>query len=285
MKTKLSIFIFFILGYSSCVDIIDLELESSEPHPMIEAYIDYNNFAAVSVTMSAAYNDVIDYSQVEATVTLYNGRGDSEVLQLNDSLGFYQGAKFYGLPNEVYNLSVQIDTSLFEVESSISSPIAIDSIQCEYNEDLSQFFQASQEEETDEVTYDSLYDVNVFYTDILDEDNFYLLRLAQNGVIKIDYNLANDRDVDGESMRSMFIEGLALTDTITIYLYSLDKGAYTYYEGLSDLGNSDIPYNPTSNISGNTEVSGFFSARYVNRESFILEDLVVFPNEENSMQP
>lgn len=283
MKTKLIIFLSFILGLLSCVDVIDLQLESSEPHPVIEAYIDNKSFATVSVTMSAAYNDVIDYSQVDATITLSNSQGDSEVLQLNDSIDLYQGSKLRGMPNETYNLSVQIDTALFVVESSISSAVAIDSIQCEYNADLSQFFQASQEEEeTDEVTYDSLYDINVFYTDILAEENYYLLRLAQNNEIKIGYNLANDRDVDGEPMRSMFIEGLALTDTITIHLYSLDKGAYTYYEGLSDLGNSDIPYNPYTNIIGDVEVLGFFAAHYISQQSFILGDVVVFPDEADN---
>lgn len=284
MKTKLIIFTTAILGLFSCVDIIDLDIDSSKSRPVIEAYINDKGFATASVTLSAAYDDVLDFSQLDAIITLSNSNGESEVLELIDTLNIYQGSVIKGKPNETYLLNFQIDTSVFDVESSISSPISIDSINCEYNLEMSKLIQKfPQEEESDEPFYDSLYDISVYYTDIVDEENYYLVRLAHNGDINIDYrNLSDDKDTDGESRYSLFMEGLAITDTVTIHLYSLDKGGYTYYEGLNDLGNSDIPYNPYTNIVGTTDVLGFFSARFVTQETFIVRDIATFEESEEA---
>lgn len=282
MKQSIITYLILLLATSACIDVIDLDLESSQSCVVVEGYIEQGNFARVFLTESAAYDDVVNYDALAANVTISDSQGNSELLSLSDDKTFYVGRTLVGKEDETYTLDIMVDTVKYSAESYLPAAVAFDSVTCEYNVQLSEFMQlgaGGQAEEGEEV-YDSLYNISLYYSDIAGQDNYYLARLAHGDMLLEGYSLSSDKNEDGEQQQSIFIEGYHLSDTATIYLYSIDKESYNYYQGLSDLGNSDIPYNPTSNIVSNCDVLGFFSAQYLTITSFIIEDRAIFPPSE-----
>lgn len=278
MKNYTILFLFLTLLLNSCVDIIELDLNSSEPHPVIEAYLDSDNAALVSVTMSAPYNGVIDFSQVDALITLSDELGNSEVLKRNSDTACYSGSEIIGSGGREYFLDVQIDSMHYTSVSRMPTPVRIDSVTIVYNKTLSELMQMSPDRDSDDgsIVYDSAYDIAVHYTDNPDEDNFYLTRLTRNQEMLMGYNLTSDVGSNGEPLRSIFIEGFSMSDTMHVALYSIPKDSYEYYQGLSDLGGSDIPYNPYTNIEGEDVVLGFFSTRCIETTSRLMIDWARF---------
>lgn len=254
-----------------------MELDSSTKRPVIEGYIEQDSYARVYVTQSAAYNDVLDFTPLDADVTLSDSYGNFEQLFLSEDSSCYEGNTITGKEDESYSLNVVIDDSEFDVESHLPVAISFDSIKCEYNKELSELLQLSREfAPADEESYDSLYTFTLFYQDPPGQDNFYLARIKRFSEFLGEYRLSDDKNRDGEQMVSLLIEEFHLSNTATIFLYSIDEAAYNYYQGLDDLGSSDTPYNPGTNIVSDSDVLGFFSAQYLISASFVIEDKAVF---------
>lgn len=277
MRQQYYICILSLIALISCVDVIDMELDSSTKRPVIEGYIEQDSYARVYVTQSAAYNDVIDFTPLDADVTLSDSYGNFEQLFLSEDSSCYEGNTITGKEDESYSLNVVIDDSEFDVESHLPVAISFDSIKCEYNKELSELMQMSREfAPSDEESYDSLYTFTLFYQDPPGQDNFYLARIKRYSEFLGEYRLSDDKNRDGEQMVSLLIEEFHLSNTATIFLYSIDEAAYNYYQGLDDLGSSDTPYNPGTNIVSDSDVLGFFSAQYLISTSFVIEDKAVF---------
>lgn len=273
--------ILLLIGSLSCVDVIDMQLDSSTNRPVIEGYIEQDSYAKVFVTQSAAFNDVIDFTALDADVIISDSQGNSEQLLLSENKEYYEGSTIIGHENENYILNVTIDDSEFAVESHLPVAISFDSIKCVYNKELSELMQLSREyAPADEDSYDSLYTFTIFFQDSPGQDNYYLTRIKRFSEYLGEYRLLNDKNNDGEQMVSVLIEEFHLSNTATIFLYSIDKAAYNYYQGLDDLGSSDTPYNPGTNIMSTSDVLGFFSAQYLISTNFIIEDKAVFPPTE-----
>jgi hypothetical protein len=117
-----------------------------------------------------------------------------------------------------------------------------------------------------------MHQINVDFIDPADIKNYYRLVDIVNGK-----SLGNDLVTSDELSQGKKIEGtlvydekdLKVGDTLTLWLETVDKGVYTYFNTAS-LSNQDsaTPANPVSNISN--KALGYFNACAVRKKSIVI---------------
>ncbi len=119
---------------------------------------------------------------------------------------------------------------------------------------------------------DTVYMVEYFSVDNVNEVNHYRLRIWINSEEQTDfYYIGNDDLINGQAYNAPFFGADAhKNDTVKIELIALDKPNYTYlYTLSSNASNSTAPANPTSNLTGNA--IGYFGAFSTDTMSVVIQ--------------
>lgn len=238
-----------LLVLASCQDVIDVDLNSSNPRYVIEGEI--NNSAGpyyVHITRSKNFDEDNNFPVVDdAMVTVTDVEEDiTERLQFVD--GVYQTSSLTGEPGHTYHLEVRTADQVFTASSTIPEQvIGIDSLYIGSSEwDASEFFATAT------------------YMDPEGKGNYYRFRQWINGrlmglsiVTNDDFNdgrlntLILEYDIEEESGRPPIQTG----DHIQVEMQCIDKGVYDYYRTLENASGGDgggwhSPANPVGNING-----------------------------------
>lgn len=259
--------LFVSLLLVGCTKEIDIDLNDSDPHIVIEGEVGEGTGPhTVRITRTVNFDEPNDFPAVTgATVVLADDLGNSIALTEVVS-GVYQTSALDGQQGQRYNLSVVAEGVSYEAVSDMPVLVPLDSIG---------FAEASgfgggggggspgggggsAEPEYTPIAY---------FTDPSDHTNFYRLITFVNGVREEGSYVRDDRLTNGVHV-SVRLIGITVQegDLVRVELQCIDEAVHRYFETIANTGGgpggSDAPANPESNISGGA--LGYFSARSTN---------------------
>ncbi len=261
MKTKFYIYILLIsaFAFSSCEKVIDVNLNDADPRVVIEGKLtteEGNNYISISKT-SNFYSDELPVSITGAEVEVSDLDGNVFIFDEVYS-GIYRNNTFTAKSYNKYKLHISSDNKTYESTSETFYPVKIDSIAIEENN-----FGPKGGNKDDELHYK----VTCYFTDKLNEDNFYRLRIFINGEFVSGFFCINDNFFDGKTIPYAFGNiSLEDGDVVMVELLGIDEANYDYFYMLQQLvndGENITPGNPPSNIIG--DAIGVFGASSLDR--------------------
>lgn len=258
-----------IIGFTSCVEVIDLELDGrNSPLTIIEAHIvDRKDFSFVKLSNSLDFYDPKAPPPISgANVTLSDDLGNTQLfVEDSDSLGLYlpKDTTFAGQIGQTYHLKVEVKNQTFTASSVLYPTIEIDSLVVNEVKDVP-------------FREDGYY-VGFYAIEPQDQDNWYLWKTAVNGVYFSSFGdlmFASDEFVKGSIENLELPFAFQLGDTVLFEQYSITKEVFDYYDQLSEIYFNDgglfspPPANPQSNIKGGA-LGIFITSAMVSEEIII----------------
>jgi hypothetical protein len=253
---------------ASCQKVIQVDLNSANPAIVIEGGItDTTNGAIVRITKTADYFNGTSLPEVSgATVQITDKEGNTT--NLIETLLPINGtpAKVYLAQNitpkhgEIYTLSVLAEGKSYTAQSSMLTPVKIDSIK---------FLKGLRPRQGGAIPPMV---AHCYFKDPKGIANYYRLRihlLNRQTTKQIEgYNLREDTFFDGNENDFSFDNmDLQSGDKIEVQLISIDNMVYDYFKTLANIvsggggASSSSPANPNSNLSNNA--LGYFAAESI----------------------
>lgn len=256
MRNTTLILLASIFLFSSCEEVIEIDLNSSNPQVVIEAQLQEGQHPfAVQISETTDYFDSAPTVFIDnATVLLSDNEGESINIPLSDN-GRYE-AVVEAIAGKTYTLEVNIDGERYLASSFLPEQVEILGLETQFQE-ANAFL-------------DEGYLLFTRFEDDPDRTNYYRFLHAVNDTLQ---NEGNDLQVLDDGL---FNGGLARVplfqkifnsgEVVNVMLYHIDEASYDYYSSLSDIVGEDggpnsgsaAPGNPTTNWSNNA--LGFFSA-------------------------
>jgi hypothetical protein len=238
--------------FSSCQDVIELELENVAPRLVVEANIS-DQVGPYTVNLSETgdfYKKNTFPPRTGATVIIFDDSGNRETLT-EVAPGIYETSSIQGVRGSTYTIEISSEGKNYIASSKIPDQILpIDTIISEFLEES--FFQ------------DEGYFVTLFAQDIPLVKNYYRYKVFVNGKVYVFYQDEEDEDEvkddniyldqdkfhDGLIFETTFPQKLSPGDSVTIEMYHINKGSFDYYRSLLDaIGAAGVaPSNPISNF-------------------------------------
>ncbi|MCI4671459.1 MAG: DUF4249 domain-containing protein [Bacteroidia bacterium] len=253
------------LFFVSCEEVIEIDLNESEPAIVIEALLkDVANGNQVIISETGSYFDPGEFPTVSgATVRLIDQEGNEEILQESEP-GTYPIVETLAQAGETYTLKVEAENQVFEANSVMQVPFAIDSL--EFQERNGPFGVGADDGQL----------IVIRFEDPVGDDNFLLFEAEINGELQSDLALYDGRQTDGLSARVPFFTlSVESGDSVKLFTYAIDQETYDYYNALVELvgtgfggGNSATPANPESNWSNGA--LGFFGTLAVSELEIVV---------------
>lgn len=231
---------------TSCEDLIDLNLNDSEPRYVIEAEL--NNLSTdhiIQISQTVNVNEAVPSKEVNnAHVYVSDSKGYRyDFISIGN--GTYENKGFKPNTGETYNLSVQIEDNLYEATSTMPQYVEVDSIGFV----------------TETIFGDDYILVVLNFQDPAGVPNYYKYNLSVNGQTHQFVMVSSDKYNDGltvEHRLSNKDNDLATGDNINLIRSTIDYPVYKYWSEyqVTNLASAS-PSNPTSNISNGA--LGYFS--------------------------
>lgn len=248
----------------SCEEVIEIDLNSSNPVLVAEGTIENDSIAIIKLTYTSDYfNNEKSPVEENATVVLMSDDNNSEILTYVAD-GIYKGSGLIGEVGKTYNLSVTTEKGEYNAQSTLMPPSEIYDIVVSE----SSFQRPGQSEIT--------YSIELKFKDVSSAKDYYMMKFFVNGIFD-SYGLVDDEIfINGDTIHYPVVQKTYYeNDEIFIKLHSVDFETYKYYSQLNDaisegmgLGGSSTPYNPASNFGKN--VLGYFAAW-----SYVSETVVI----------
>ncbi len=251
--------------FSSCRDIINIELDSIEPKLVIDgAVTDTNDTLVIQLSKSVDYFEPGVYPIVSgAIITVSENLGDTR--QLNESSPGVYSEYLPGIEGNEYTLTVDLEGKEYTAEVKMPHKVFIDSVSIEPTPDY--------------LDFSGGYLVNCHFNDPSGVENYYRLKVSNiNELSEPDdvIYVYDDAFVDGNEITLQWDEEQFLPhDTVIVELQTLAESTYEYYRTLALLfeggmiGNAN-PANPISNLSNGS--LGYFGAYTMSRDTIIIQE-------------
>ncbi len=243
-KVFFSLFVIYI--FSGCKKIINVDLQNTAAQLVIEGTVTNTNSASVSITKSITFSSDNTFPAVTgAIVSITDNTGN--VFSLKETTqGNYSNANLIGVPGKTYNLSVNVNGTVYTSSSTMPKQVNLDTLLFE------------------EIAFGSkfIWIVKPQYFDPPEIGNYYKFIEKINNVRNPTLWVWEDKFTNnGISTRPLIQQDsvINLKDTIEIEMQCIDRNVFRYFVALQSLKqNSSTPANPDTNISGG--VLGYFSA-------------------------
>ncbi|MCJ8209745.1 DUF4249 domain-containing protein [Mucilaginibacter sp. RS28] len=264
MKRILYNLLFFsiVALVTSCQDVIDLKVNSSDSQIVIEGNItDQPGTQTIKISKSVSYTSSNTYPAVTgAKVVVTDSKGNT--LSFVESVpGTYTFGPFKGEPGNTYTLNVNINGNTYTAVSTMPQPVKIDSLGLK------------------EINFGGKgnFYPEVHYQDPANIANYYRYVMYINGVLTKRIYSESDRLTNGKAVtETLFYDTdednkkLEKGDKVDVEMQCIDQSVYTYWHTLdaqnqNGPGGGTAPGNPPSNISN--KALGYFSAHAVSKAS------------------
>jgi hypothetical protein len=127
MTNKLWIII-LLLSFISCEEVIDIDLEESEPRIVIDANITDSSPCFIMLTESQGFNNNKPYRRISgAAIELSDDRGNKETVKETKEKGIYMSL-MTGRTGRTYTLNVSAGGQKYEAKAAIPEAVPIDSL-------------------------------------------------------------------------------------------------------------------------------------------------------------
>lgn len=253
----------------SCEKVIDVDLNTANPAPVFEAYIENDSFCYVKATWTSSFYDNSSSPAIEnATLNIKDQTGANENLN-HIGNGIYRGSNLKGIIGNSYTLSANVEGKMYTASSTMPPLTPIDSCSVQ---DRGSFFGAGQPGAAPK------YWVFINYTDPANYDNYYAVQTTYYDSVEAkyttDYRVVDDNLTDGISTRSFTtFESFESGDTVIVQFASIDYSTHLYFKTLGDAiagaGFASVaPANPTTNFSEGA--LGYFGAWSKDKIQYII---------------
>lgn len=242
--------------FSSCEEVIDLNLDSAGPRTVIEANLnDLSSDQKIRISKTVAFGVNGKNTPVEHASVIVRSSAQEEIIFIYDRDGYYRSQNFVVKPEISYFLEVKSEGVTYVAQSQMPTYVAIDSIG---------------------ITMEKTFNEERFYptftfNDPLGVKNYYLYEIGINGSPIRFSAVYDDKYNDGKYVTHEISDrtlDLELNDEVKVVRYCIDENVYKYWNDFqsADPGGA-APGNPTSNISNNA--LGYFSVASATQHDFI----------------
>ena len=236
-----------IILFASCEDVIDLPLAEGPKRLVIDANINWTkdssgkspgNEQAIKLTETVGYYDLTIPPATGAAVRITNSTGDVTDFIEDGASGIYRTSSFVPALNETYTLSIEYKGETFSAEETLMPVANIDSIS----------------QSTDDFFGEEVIRVDFYYTDPIDEENYYVNQFNYDFDYPLDtYRAFSDEFTNGNTT-SVFEQddSLEAGQELILYFYGASKTFYNYTDLLLEQITSGGPFStPPASVKGN----------------------------------
>lgn len=258
MKTIQHIFFLTIslLMFTSCEDVIELDLETTENQLVIEATLDASQqLATVSISQSNDFYDNSDLERISgASIFLQNENGTTYTLE-EISAGTYRAENVESNPGDQFTIQVGLEDQSYEASSQV--PSSVDLKEIEITEDA---IELPFDDDEGSIA------LSVSWDDPAGIENYYRVRSYVDNIYQADFYtiLKDDFIGDGDEISLPLRDRFEENTTVSLELLSTDENYYDYFFQVSSVAGdgaaSTTPYNPEGNFS--PKVLGYFGIYY-----------------------
>ena len=244
--------------FTSCEDVIDINLNEADPRYVIDANINnLSNNQVIKISQTVSFNSSMPSKPIDgATVVVSDNKGRSYSFQSIGN-GEYRALNFRPVEKSTYTLKVNIGNESFTASSYMHPYVQVDSIGI------------VEDEVFDEIKYA----VNLKFHDPKGEDNYYKYSISVNEGKKQFARVFSDKFNDGLFVTHQLTNrdnSIALGDSVFVERYVIDKDVFKYWNELQSINpGSAAPANPTSNISNGA--LGYFSVSSARTYNFFIK--------------
>lgn len=243
MKILKYLLITLAFTFYSCEEMVTLDLDTAKPRLVVDAAINWemgtlgNNQQIKLTTTTGFYApNVPIVSGATVFITNLNTNAVFIFSELNND-GIYYCNDFVPTIGHEYELTIETNNEIYKAKETLTKGVVIDKI--EQKEDGG--FMRDQ------------YEVNVFYTDIANEDNFYLIRYLPDYAVVPNFSTSEDQFYQGNQFNGIFSsEDLQEGTEIDITLYGISQQYFNYMEILDSVLGSGNPFGSApATVKGN----------------------------------
>ena len=227
-KTIIILFgIFFFLV--SCEDVIEIDLPTSEPQLVIEAFINWqkdtsgeNQSIKLSLTSPFFAEDIPPATG--ATVSIRNSEGLIFNFDEAATEGLYVNTTFFPELNMQYQLEIVYNGETYQGMEILKPVSSIDFVE--------------QEDEGGFLGEDI--EIKAYYTDPGNEENYYLYKFLNSSQDELELEVYKDEFINGNQIFAYYSsEDISPNDEIEITTYGVSKRFYEYFFLLKQQTDSD----------------------------------------------
>ena len=258
----------FLLLLTNCEEVIQVDLENTEPKIVIEANISNdpeNNI--VRITKSTDFYTPSEYETVsDAEIFVTDENGGSFPFAETEP-GTYKNNNLITREGIKYSISVRVGDQTYIASSSMQKPLILDSIAAK----------GEKRPFRDELDYE----YHVYFQDNLGIEDFARFRLfingdLQNRIFRYDDRLTDGNYIDFDRFFFEPKEDVKPGDIITIDMLTIDKITFDYFDTLNRVtASSRGPFSSTSPsipiTNWNNDALGYFSAYSIATQSVTIE--------------
>ena len=240
-KLSLFLILFSTLLFTSCEDVIDVDLDSSSERLVIDAEILWKKQTdgtqqEIKLSRLTNYYETETIKVSDAQVLIKNSAGESFIFQETEEEGTYKCTDFFPQLLETYTLEIVVDEELYTATETLIPVPEINRIE---QDDEGGFL-------GDEI------EVSFFYNDPVEETNFYLTDVRTTFLPLPEYNLTDDDFYNGNEIEDSFSdEDLEVGDDIRITFRGISASFYNYMNLILETTSGNPFSTPPANIRGN----------------------------------
>jgi len=271
MKRYLTLILIIITIVTSCEEIIDIDLNTSDEGFVVEASVCKDSVSIVRLSRTVSYFSPEEPSYIEdATVIISDGTA-SEQLNYTGN-GYYTGSAVRGVEERTYSIEIIHNGISYQGSSFMPREPLINSVS--YSKSSSQSILNPFGE--------TVFSIDCEFSDDINQDNYYLVRFSDSeGSLLERYYLLTEEKTNSGSIEyengnisfseSIFYDG----GEIEVKVFAVDEYIYNYFLQLTDVLfwkkriTPPATYNPASNI--NNGALGYFAAWSYDSQMLILE--------------
>jgi len=188
------IIVFVLVTFTSCTDVVDVDVPEAAPRLVVEASIDWEkgtqgNEQFIKLSMSTPFFDNLSNASVSgASVKITNNTTNQEFVFTDQGAGIYATTTFVPVLNQSYTLEINYQGETYIAEEVMTPVVDIDEIS-----------QATIGGFDDEAL-----EVDIYFNDPPNEENFYLFRFEEEGDLLPELLVIPDEFTDGNRMKAFF---------------------------------------------------------------------------------
>lgn len=239
-KVLFSLVITSSLLFTSCEEVIDLDLDQYEKRVVIDANIfvgetDYNK---IRMYYSAPFY-ATEYEYIStATIVIKDLNSNLEFPFQYTENGYYENDNFNPSKNNEYELNIAYNNKIYKSFSKVTEAPIIENIEQINNAGFS----------------GKDYEIRFYYQDDPNEENYYLKQETDPEETK--FSVGNDQFTNGNLVYELYFgKEDQLGDTIRFSLAKIDKAYYNYLNKMfSNAASSGNPFaTPNGTLKGNIQ--------------------------------
>ncbi|MCK0192087.1 DUF4249 domain-containing protein [Arenibacter sp. F20364] len=245
MKSYLKLAVVAIIViFTSCTDVIDLEVQTAPTRLTIEASLDWEkgtsgNEQTIKLSTSTPYYDNTTVTAVSgAAVKVTNNTDGSEFVFEDMNNGEYTTSSFVPVIGQSYTLQVLYKGETYTATETLMSVV-----------DISELSQSREDGFDDEIM-----EINIAFMDPESEENYYLIKLKERGDLLVELFDVEDEFANGNEI-TLFYEKQEDKDTNTkefetgdivdVELLGISKAYYDYIGILISQNEPSGPFGTT----------------------------------------